>query len=102
MAKFDSKTINFGRVEYTTSTVHVYSSPHDRTALLLPCMRVSFGCQMDRSNYSSPDVQWLDIHLRRIWQLYPCLDAIEVKVLEITTRQLVYEQEIKIWCLSSF
>ena len=61
MTKFDIKTINFGRVEYTTSTVHVYSSPHDRTALLLPCMRVSFGCQMDRSNYSSPDVQWLDL-----------------------------------------
>lgn len=37
MAKFDSKTINFGRVEYTTSTVYVYSSTHDRAALLLPC-----------------------------------------------------------------
>lgn len=29
MAKFDSKTINFGRVEYTTSTVHVYSSAQE-------------------------------------------------------------------------
>ena len=37
MAKFDSKTINFGRVEYTSCTVHVYSSKHNRTALLLPC-----------------------------------------------------------------
>ena len=37
MAKFDSKTINFGRVEYTTSTVYVYSSAHERGGLCLPC-----------------------------------------------------------------
>jgi hypothetical protein len=37
MAKFDSKTIAFGRVEYTNCTVHVYRSIHDRIALLLPC-----------------------------------------------------------------
>lgn len=37
MAKFDSKTINFGRVEYTTSTVHVYSSAHERSGLCVPC-----------------------------------------------------------------
>ena len=61
----------------------------------------SSGCQVGRGYSSGHDVQWMDIHLRRIWQLYPCLDAIEVKVLEVTTRQLVYEQEIKIWYLSS-
>ena len=40
MAKFDSKTINFGRVEYTTSTVYVYSSAHERGGLCLPCGKV--------------------------------------------------------------
>jgi hypothetical protein len=37
MAKFDSKTINLGIVEYTTSTVYVYSSAHERGGLCLPC-----------------------------------------------------------------
>ena len=37
MAKFDIKTINFGRVEYTSSTVYVYSSAHERGGLCLPC-----------------------------------------------------------------
>lgn len=37
MAKFDSKTINFGRVEYTDCTVYVYSSAHERGGLCLPC-----------------------------------------------------------------
>ena len=37
MAKFDIKTINFGRVEYTSSTVYVYSSAHEGSWLCLPC-----------------------------------------------------------------
>ena len=37
MAKFDIKTINFGRVEHTSSTVYVYSSSHERGGLCLPC-----------------------------------------------------------------
>ena len=40
MAKFDSKTINFGRVEYTDCTVYVYSSAHERGGLCLPCGKV--------------------------------------------------------------
>ena len=40
MAKFDSKTINFGRVEYTDCTVYVYSSTYERTGLCVPCGKV--------------------------------------------------------------
>ena len=29
MAKFDTNTINYGKVTFTTSTVHVYRSYHD-------------------------------------------------------------------------
>ena len=40
MAKFDSKTINFGRVEYTDCTVYVYSSTYEGAGLCLPCGKV--------------------------------------------------------------
>ena len=34
---FDTATINYGRVEFTSSTVHVYSSWTTRRGLTLPC-----------------------------------------------------------------
>lgn len=37
MAKFDTNTINYGRVTFTTSTVYVYNSFHDRFGLCVPC-----------------------------------------------------------------
>ncbi len=40
MAKFDDKTVNFGRVEFTNCTVHVYSTYHDRRGLQIPGGRV--------------------------------------------------------------
>ena len=36
MTKFDINTINFGRVTFTTSTVYVYRSFHDRFGLCVP------------------------------------------------------------------
>ena len=44
MAKFDTDTINFGRVEFTTSTVYVYRSFYDR-----------FGCE----GYGFPDGRYV-------------------------------------------
>ena len=37
MAKFDTSTINYGKVTFSSSTVYVYRSYYDRFGLCVPC-----------------------------------------------------------------